>query len=419
MPMSTMRERRRYSMLKKPEELTANISKNKNGRWGFIIELGTDSSGRRRQKTSFKYSFKNQAATAAQKWIDEQKIAGNIPLVVKNDITISGYIPHFLKVYAAAPNRKPSTVKVRKSHLGRPRKMIGDYQVQKITMKEYQDFINTLIKENLSDLYIEHINVAMSLLFDQAVHEELRTDNPADNANLEKPHIYAADEFQEEIPVFFEIEELNEFLNLALNQVDYRWYALFYLMAHTGLRPGEALALRWKDIDLDKMKLNVYKTIYWENDRIDDYTLLSTKTSNGYRQVDISGHVADVLIEQKNRQKKERQFSWRWHDGDFVFTNMVNQGYPIKQGAAAYHMRKVMANMNVRKYITPHKLRHTHISLLAEAGVPLSVIKNRVGHGDSRITEKIYMHITNYQKEEAMKNYENMLEKRENGNYSE
>ncbi|RVU55394.1 tyrosine-type recombinase/integrase [Anaerosphaera multitolerans] len=58
------------------------------------------------------------------------------------------------------------------------------------------------------------------------------------------------------------------------------------------------------------------------------------------------------------------------------------------------------------KRITPHTLRHTHISLLAQAGVSLQEIKGHVGHGDGDVTEKIYLHITKEFKFDTLKKYE-------------
>lgn len=66
-------------------------------------------------------------------------------------------------------------------------------------------------------------------------------------------------------------------------------------------------------------------------------------------------------------------------------------------------------NYLIKKYnlplITPHNLRHTHVSLLLEAGVPLKEVSERVGHKDSKITMEIYAHISEEQEEKAVNTF--------------
>jgi integrase len=86
----------------------------------------------------------------------------------------------------------------------------------------------------------------------------------------------------------------------------------------------------------------------------------------------------------------------------YVFANVNRHpGYPILIKFVENRMARILKMTELNPALTPHSLRHTHTSLLAEAGVPLEAIKERLGHGDDEITERIYLHITNVMKTEA------------------
>lgn len=402
--------------MKKPSELVLRVTQNKAGRWGFIIELGTGADGKRKQKTSFRFDRKKDAHAAGSEWIEEYQRNNGLLPSIKTEVTIAEYFERFMEYSEARADIKPSTVKVRKGTGFRIKKHMGDLQVQRVSEKELQDAFDDLMNTDLKKSYLTTILITVKMLFDLSIEEGIRVDNPAQSVTIEKPLIHAEDQYEEPLPRFLELEELNEFLDTAYSQLDYRFYAAFYLLGHTGMRPGELMALKWQDFHKKNQTLDIYKTIYWENDRIDDFQLLTTKTNYGKRRIDLSDDCCEVLLTWKEKQAKEKAQSWRWMDEDFIFTNMVYGGHPLKHRALSRHLRNALKNTDIKKHITPHSFRHTHISLLAEAGVPLTAIKARVGHGQGKVTERIYMHVTRYTISHSMNLYEKMLVNREKPN---
>lgn len=81
-----------------------------------------------------------------------------------------------------------------------------------------------------------------------------------------------------------------------------------------------------------------------------------------------------------------------YHDGNFVFCRA--NGYPYVQKNINERMDRLLTYTSIKKSATPHIFRHTHISMLTEAGVDLSTIMERVGHDDAQTTLKIYTHVT-------------------------
>lgn len=397
--------------MKELHELEVRVTQQK-GRWGYIVELGVDRQGKRQQKTSFRYDFKRDAKAAGDAWLKQYKKQNGL-LDTEGDLLFLDYIDHFFEYYEDRPDIKPSTVMTRKSAIHHPKLHFEDLRISEITLKDHQKMIDSMIAQNYSDNYIMTTNITMKLIYAYAIDERLRYDNPSQTAVLDKPKIQADDEFKDKVPEFLELDELKEMLALTHEILDYRWYCTLYILSHTGMRLGEYLALKWSDIDFEERSVKIYKTMFWGKQRKDSYELLSTKTSSGYRKITLTEDCCRVLRIWRSKQDYERRHSARWLDENFVCTNMRYGGYPSKHTAVERQMRMVMAKMNLHKKITPHKLRHTHVSLLAQAGVPLPAIMERVGHGDSKITTRIYLHVTKNMMNTALSSYQMMLESSE------
>ena len=185
---------------------------------------------------------------------------------------------------------------------------------------------------------------------------------------------------------FLEPEELQLLLD---NMVVEKWRLLTEFLVKSGLRIGEALALN--DADVQKDIIVVNKTLDIETKERKD----RTKTTTGTRNVDIQPDLAEVIKKirryvrlDKIRTGYRSSLFFPGDDGDFVTYYTYNKY--LKENA-----EKVVPRVRV----TPHVLRHTHVSLLAAQGVPLDVISRRVGHEGSDVTKSVYLHVTKKLKE--------------------
>lgn len=153
------------------------------------------------------------------------------------------------------------------------------------------------------------------------------------------------------------------------------------ILAYTGIRVGELVALKWKDVDFKNNTISITKTYYNPNNNTFKYQLVTPKTRKSRRKIIVDEERIHKLIELK---KIQEQFIERlgdaYHNQDFIFAKMERQyGYPIVIKTVQNRMARLrMANLNLE--LTPHSLRHTHTSLLAEAGVSLEQIMDRLGH---------------------------------------
>lgn len=170
-------------------------------------------------------------------------------------------------------------------------------------------------------------------------------------------------------------------------------------IALTGLRIGELQALRSMDYNRDKHTININGSIIFCKKNGEAGQRGTPKTPYSYRDVllnDRAMWILDTMI------ATHRAYLWgkgiktdpRPPEKQYIFC--TSNGYPVGTRYINYVLRKVVLP---GKHITTHIFRHTHISMLAERGVPLKAIMRRVGHHDPQTTLKIYTHVTNEMKE--------------------
>ena len=180
-------------------------------------------------------------------------------------------------------------------------------------------------------------------------------------------------------------------------------------MAYTGMRIGEVLALQWQDIDLKKKIIHCRHTLFRPNA---DFSLQSAKTSNSIRDISIMDNLIAAIKEYRKQFlmfKLEHADKWIDTGYDFVFTARTKDfGKPVYDTTIQYWLDR-LAKQNNMPHLYPHLFRHTHVSLLAEAGVSLPAIRERLGHSSDKITEKIYLHVTRKYKSDAAMKFEKLL----------
>lgn len=168
-------------------------------------------------------------------------------------------------------------------------------------------------------------------------------------------------------------------LKLLLDKMtETHWRLLTEFLALSGLRVGEAIALRKTDVDILDKKIHVTRTYSKVLDKITD----SAKTDMSVRDVHIQPELMDCVMRIREFMKHfSSPYFFGW-DESYISYDAYNK-----------YMRENTERILGRR-LTAHSLRHTHVALLAEAGVPLDAISRRLGHADSSITRDVYFHVT-------------------------
>lgn len=177
------------------------------------------------------------------------------------------------------------------------------------------------------------------------------------------------------------------------------WKLLTQLLALSGLRIGEALALQEEDIDIKNKYIHVRHTL----DHV-TMQLVDPKTRESNRDVYIQKSLLPVIRQILfEGRKMKRNYGCKT---TFLFFNA--NGEPMNY--QTYHTYLEGISLKVlKRRISPHIMRHTHTALMAEAGVPLESISRRLGHADSSVTKNVYMHITEKMKQHDNEAFEKMV----------
>lgn len=264
-----------------------------------------------------------------------------------------------------------------------------ELKLKKITVAYCQKVVIELSKSYV--LYNHYLSV-INRIFKYAVLMDVLSSNPFDKVIKPKSRQ------TQRKGNFLTKEELKEFLKLAQTTTLSYFFPLVHLMSYTGLRQGEALALKWSDIDFENKKITVDKTAARIKEK---QTLQTPKTKNSKRVISIDPTTLSILKSWKKDQIKIYFKNGKHFEGDdnFIFTNQRADWVQI-HNFIPYFKRFVTDNK--LKPITPHGLRHTHASLLFSAGVEPKNISDRLGHSTVQITLDLYTHITEEQRTDTV-----------------
>ena len=142
-----------------------------------------------------------------------------------------------------------------------------------------------------------------------------------------------------------------------------------------------------------------------------NYQLVTPKTRKSKRKIIVDEDVIQALVDHKTAQTNViEQLGHDYYNNDFIFAKTERQyGYPIVIKTVQLRMARLFAIAGLNLDLTPHSLRHTHTSLLTEAGVSLEQIMDKLGHSDDQITKNVYIHVTQDMIKEASQKFAELM----------
>lgn len=197
--------------------------------------------------------------------------------------------------------------------------------------------------------------------------------------------------------------ELKAFLDYldSLDSDRYRYFyevTLYKFLLATGCRISEALALEWSDIDLDNAVVHITKTLNLKQE------INSPKSKSSYRDIDIDPKTVSMMKLYKHRQTKE---AWKLGRTEkVVFSDFIHE-YPFSRtlrSKLADHFKSAKV-----PNIGFHGFRHTHASLLLNAGIPYKELQHRLGHSTLSMTMDTYSHLSKESAKKAVSIFETAL----------
>lgn len=379
--------------------------------WAYIVDIGKDpKTGKRKQKKKSGFRTKKEAEAAVT--IVKNEIKQSL-YVEESNITFEGFAYEWLSLYEGTGIVKESTVRIRRHEIKRLVDYFAKLKLKDITRRQYQNALNDLKKRGYAQNTIEGAHRTGRMIFKKALELEMLKKDPTEYTQVPKQQKTIEElEGRNSLPNYLEKVELKHFLKIAKKMGLDQDYLIFLLLAYTGIRAGELCALKWSDIDFEEVTISISKTYYNPTNNRKEYKLLTPKTPTAVRIIDIDETVINELSKHKLAQKqtmmKHRDI---YHVEEFVFASIDEElpGYPLYIKKVENRMRRLLKMADLNLELTPHSLRHTHTSLLAEAGVSLPQIMERLGHKDEDTTKNVYLHVTKEMKKEASQKFKELM----------
>lgn len=252
--------------------------------------------------------------------------------------------------------------------------LIGKYKLSELDKNTYKiKFIDSLLKKYAPST-VRNIHNIFKIAINAAVDDEILERNRFNKISIPDDTVNEN---------FFTPAELSEFLKITQAEETPTNFMLFFILAYTGLRKGEAFGMKWKDIDFESAKLKV-------NCTRDNYGERSPKTKNSYRTVTIEAVVTEHLQKYKKWCKRVRLANGLPFNDDLYVFISPKHARETCVNIINHSMSRIIERHNL-KYVTPHGLRHTHATILIKQRIPVTTIAERLGNTPAMIY-KIYGH---------------------------
>ena len=388
--------------------MKGHIYQRAKGSWTIVYDLPMDAvTGKRRQKSQSVKGTKRDAERALREVLISLE---NGSYVKPNKLTLGEWLDQWCESFVSM-NTTPRTYVSYRSIIDRHLKPgLGSIALSRLEPQQIQAYYADKLtkgrvdgKGSLSNRSVLYHHRILSRALDQAVKMGLVVRNVA--KLITPPRVARA-----KINVL-DVDEASRFLDIASSTM---YYPLFAALLYTGLRRGEAIALRWKYIDLIRLELNVVESAY----RIrKEFIIKEPKSLHSRRAVSLSPSLAALLLEYREEQELMREqmgnpltgedFVFSWPDGRPLDPDVVTQAFHRIAGKAGL------------KNIRLHDLRHTHATLMLKAGVHPKVVSERLGHANIGITLDTYSHVLPGLQEAAAERFDRIFEEVNNKNLGE
>lgn len=373
--------------------------KNGQTRYMFQVYIGTDPLTGKQQRTTrrnFKTKKEAELALARIKLEIDKGTFRKIQAETYSEI-YQLWVKHYEKTVEESTYVK--TVGIFRNHI---LPALGSYKIEKMNVDICQRHVDewaTKLKK------FRTVKSYAAKVLDFAIKRGYLHSNPFTLVEMPTKKRKSVEVNEEVEGNFYTRDQLVKFLSCVEKETNFKAYAFFRLLSYSGMRKGEALALTWNDLNFTANEIRINKALSRGKDN--KLYIKSTKTGIA-RTIKMDEKTIQVLKEWKKKQKQDYLILGfnTLHKDQLVFSNESNEFLqPTKTRKWLIHIQEKYS----LKKISTHGLRHTHCSLLFEAGGSIKEVQDRLGHSDVKTTMDIYTHVTQKAKEEAIQKFENYL----------
>ena len=333
-----------------------------------------------------RYNGKQYVATGKTELEAMTKLAEKIAQAKRGEETLSGSITvndwfkQWVEIYKASKKMTDKSLGMyHEKYNGYIKPRIGSMKLRDVTEVQLQRILNE--QRGMSYSHCQKLRMVMQQMFKRARRSRLIVYDPAEGLELPQSEKKSRRSITD--------EERKAILAVAETSRSGLW---ILTLLYTGMRPGEAAALKWADVDFTANEIFVHTARESGKNKI----LKAPKTDAGIRVIPIHADLAPKLKQAKGK-RKAKDFVFVSQYGNQLNENSVRRLWTgFKRELNLYLGAKTYRNKIVKPAVaadlTPYCLRHTFCTDLQKAGVPINVAKELMGHSDIQTTANIYTH---------------------------
>ena len=365
-----------------------SIYKREDGRWTAVLNLGYVG-GKRKRK-----SFYGNTRKEVKEQLTAAMLAQEQGLFVPTERqTVQTFLLSWLDDVVKQKNRLTTYYSYKEIvdyHLNPD---LGHFQLAKLTPQEVQSLLNRKLESGLAPRMVQYIRAVLRIALGKALKWGLVPQNVARLVDTPRVPKYE--------PHFLDPEQSRRLL-VVVQQ--HRLASLYTVVLALGLRKGEALGLRWEDVDFEKQQIIVRMNLQFIKGQ---FHMLETKSAKGYRVIALPDFALTSLREHQARQAVEREIAGEaWKEHGLVYPTSLGTPYHASNINRIFNRLLITAGL---QHLRVHDLRHTCASLLIAQGVHARVIMEVLGHTQISLTMNTYGHIFPRLKSDAADKLQKLL----------
>lgn len=377
--------------------------------WRYLFD-GAKIDGKRHVITKGGFRTKKEAIEAGNKAFEEYNRAGAIIDLV--DVSFSDYLDLWMNQYVRV-NCKPVTItnyeKKIRLHI---KPILGKYYLSSLNPLVLQKLIDEKFNEGYSRNTLAVLKGILTGCLSYAVQPlGYLKHSPALYLKLPSTRVEAKVQTRSDPHVVVTREQMEMLLNrFPEGSSSYLPLMIGY---KCGMRLGEVFGLTWDCVDFEQQTITINKQMQWQEKNKDTgasgYWYFSKPKYNSVRTINISSELKDILLREQQRQTQAEALYGSLYTRNYINDKRVLNAKDAKQEVKLVLVRMdgsyiISRNMQYVSQVATrelgmakfdfHSLRHTHATMLAEAGASPKYVQHRLGHKNIQVTMQVYQHLT-------------------------